>query len=232
MSKILITGSDGRFGKVLKIFRTNKKLIFKNKKQLNILSTKSIRRNLLKIKPNYILHLAGLSRPMSIHERDIVKSIDLNIIGTCNIVKEASRLNIKVIYLSTNYVYQGTKGNYNEDDPIKPWNNYGWSKVGGESAVQMYKNSLIIRLCMTEKPFIHKKAYANVKSNFIFQEDAAKLIFKILNRKGTINLGGPSQIIFDFAKKNNSKVKKIFSKGEFPKRMDMNLKKLKKIIKK
>ena len=232
MSKILITGSDGRFGKVLKKFRTNKKLIFKDKKQLNILSTKSIRKNLLKIKPNYILHLAGLSRPMFIHERDIVKSIDLNIIGTCNIVKEASRLNIKVIYLSTNYVYQGTKGNYNEDDPIKPWNNYGWSKVGGESAVQMYKNSLIIRLCMTEKPFIHKKAYANVKSNFIFQEDAAKLIFKILNRKGIINLGGPSQIIFDFAKKSNSKVKKIFSKGEFPKRMDMNLKKLKKIIKK
>ena len=232
MSKILITGSDGRFGKVLKKFRTNKKIKFKDKKQLNILSTKSIRKNLLKIKPNYILHLAGLSRPMFIHERDIVKSIDLNIIGTCNIVKEASRLNIKIIYLSTNYVYQGTKGNYSEDDPIKPWNNYGWSKVGGESAVQMYKNSLIIRLCMTEKPFIHKKAYANVKSNFIFQEDAAKLIFKILNRKGIINLGGPSQIIFDFAKKSNSKVKKIFSKGEFPKRMDMNLKKLKKIIKK
>ena len=231
MSKILITGSDGRFGKVLKKFRTNKKLIFKDKKQLNILSTKSIRKNLLKIKPNYILHLAGLSRPMFIHERDIVKSIDLNIIGTCNIVKEASRLNIKIIYLSTNYVYQGTKGNYSEDDPIKPWNNYGWSKVGGESAVQMYKNSLIIRLCMTEKPFIHKKAYANVKSNFIFQEDAAKLIFKILNRKGIINLGGPSQIIFDFAKKSNSKVKKIFSKGEFPKRMDMNLEKIKKFLK-
>jgi len=231
MSKILVTGSNGRFGKILKTFNKNKRLIFRDKKQLNILSTKSIRQNLVKFKPKYILHLAGLSRPMSIHEKNIIKSIDLNIIGTCNLVKEASKLNIKIIYLSTNYVYQGTRGNYKESDPIKPWNNYGWSKIGGESAVQMYKNSLIIRLCMTEKPFLHKKAYANVKSNFIFQEDAAMLIFKILNKKGVINIGGPSKMIYDFAKKNNPKVKKIFSKGEFPKRMDMNLKKLKKIIK-
>ena len=49
-----------------------------------------------------------------------------------------------------------------------PWNNYGWSKLGAESAVQMYKNSLIVRACMTEKPFTHKFAFSNVKSNFIF----------------------------------------------------------------
>ena len=84
---------------------------------------------------------------------------------------------------------------------------------------------------MTEKPFIHKKAYANVKSNFIYQEDAAKIIFKLLNKKGIINVGGPSQTVFNFAKKSNKKVKKIYSKGEFPKRTDMNLSYLKKISK-
>ena len=95
----------------------------------------------------------------------------------------------------------------------------------------MYKNSLIIRLCMTEKPFVHSKAYANVRANFIYQEDAAKIIMRIVNKKGIINVGGPSQTIYNFAKKNNKKIKKIFSKGEFPKRSDMSLKKLKKIIK-
>ena len=80
---------------------------------------------------------------------------------------------------------------------------------------------------MTEKPFIHKKAYVNVKSNFIFQEDAAKIILKILNKKGIINVGGHSQSVFNFAKKFNKDVKKIYSKGEFPKRTDMNLNKLK-----
>ena len=229
MVKIIVTGSDGRFGKILK--KLNSKLIFRNKKQLNILSNESISRNLKKFKPSHILHLAGLSRPMKIHDQDIGKSIDLNIIGTCNLVKEASKSGLKVIYLSTSYVYPGTKGNYSEEDPLKPWNNYSWSKLGGECAVHMYKNSLIIRLCMTEKPFVHKSAYANVKSNFIYQEDAAKIVLKILNKKGIINVGGPSQSIYNFAKKDNFKIKKIFSRGEFPKRTDMSLKKLKKFIK-
>ena len=85
---------------------------------------------------------------------------------------------------------------------------------------------------MTEKPFVHKKAYANVKLNFIFQEDAAKLIFKIINKKGIVNLGGPSQTVYNFARKYNKKVKKIYSKGEFPKNIDMNLNKLRSFIKK
>jgi dTDP-4-dehydrorhamnose reductase len=231
MKKILVTGADSRFGKILKKLRSNKNFLFRNKNQLNILSSKSIINNIKKFKPDYIMHLAGLSRPMSIHEKHIDKSIDLNIIGTCNIVKEASKSKIKIIYLSTSYIYPGEKGNYKEEDPIKPWNNYAWSKLGGECAVQMYKNSLILRLCMTEKPFIHSKAYVNVQSNFIFQESVAKIIIKLLNKKGVINVGGPSQSIYKFAKKNKKNVKKIYSKGEFPRRTDMNLKKLINILK-
>ena len=232
MVKILVTGADSRFVKILKKTKTKHNLIFRNKKQLNILSEASIQKNIKNFKPNYILHMAGLSRPMKIHEKNISKSIDLNIIGTCNVVKLSSKFKIKLIYLSTNYIYPGTKGNYSENDAIKPWNNYAWSKLGGESAVQMYKNSLIIRLCMTESPFIHKKAFANVKLNFIFQENAAKLILKIINKKGLINVGGPSKTVFDFAKKYNKKIKKIYSKGEFPKRLDMNLSKLNKYLRK
>ena len=230
MLKILVTGSNGRFGNILKNIKSNKKFIFRDKRELNILSPKSISKNLKKFKPNYILHLAALSRPMSLHEKDIIKSINTNIIGTCNLTNEASKFGIKLIYFSTNYVYPGIKGSYSERDALKPWNNYGWSKLGGECAVQMYKNSLILRVCMTENPFIHKKAYANVKSNFIFQEEVAKILLKILNKKGIINVGGSSKTIYKFAKKYSNKVKKIYSKGEFPKNMDMNLSKLKKII--
>ena len=232
MVKILVTGSDSRFGKLLKKLETKYKFIFRNKKELNILSPSSIKKNLKKFKPNYILHLAGLSRPMRVHDKNIEKSINLNIVGTANLVSEASKKNIKMVYLSTSYVYPGTKGNYKETDPIKPWNNYSWSKLGGECSVQMYKNSLIIRLCMTEKPFVHKKAYANVRLNFMFQEDAAKLLLKIINKKGIVNLGGQSQTVYNFAKKYNKNIKKIYSKGEFPKRMDMNLSKIKNLQKK
>ena len=86
--------------------------------------------------------------------------------------------NIRLIYISTDYVFSGEKGNYNEQDELMPQNKYAWSKLGGECAVQMYKNSLIVRLCMTEKPFVHSKAYANVKSNFIYQHKEIKIRYE------------------------------------------------------
>ena len=46
------------------------------------------------------------------------------------------------------------------------------------SAVQMYKNSLIIRACMTERPFTHKSAFQDVMSNFIFHDEFAKILLK------------------------------------------------------
>ena len=231
MKKILVTGGEGRFAKVLKNKISKFNFIFRNKKQLNILSEKSIKKNISKFKPNYILHLAGLSRPMKIHDKDIRKSINLNIIGTANIIKACIEKNLKIIHFSTSYVYPGNKGKYKETDPLLPWNNYGWSKLGAECAAQMYKNSLILRTCMTEKPFIHKSAFANVKTNFIYHDDFINIFLKILNKKGTFNIGGKTRSVYNFAKIDNKKIKKIFSKGEMPLKMDMNLKKISKYTK-
>ena len=228
--KIVITGGTGRFGEVLKKIKTNYNLLYPNKKDLNITNFNKIKSYLKKKRPNIVIHLAGLSRPMKIHEKNISKSIILNIIGTSNLVRACSELNIKIIYFSTSYVYPGTKGNYKENDPVLPWNNYAWSKLGGECAVQMYKNSLILRVCMTEKPFVHKSAFGNVKINFIFHEDIAKLLFKVINKKGILNIGGKTKTVFNFAKKYNPKVKKILSKGKYALNPYMNLNKLKKII--
>ncbi len=232
LKRILVTGGDGRFAQELKKITTRYKFIFRNKKQLNILSVKSIKNNFKKFKPQIVLHLAGLSRPMNIHDKDINNSIDLNIIGTANIVKICKEKKIKIIFFSTSYVYPGSKGNYKENDSLLPWNNYGWSKLGAESSVQMYKNSLIIRACMTEKPFTHKFAFTNVKSNFIFHDQFAEILIRLIPFKGTINIGGKSQTIYKFAKKFNKKVKGKKAKGQLPLKMDMNLKKLNLILKK
>jgi len=232
IKKIIVTGGNGRFGKELQKVKSKYKFTFLDKKKLDIQSTTSIQKNINKFKPDCVLHLAGLSRPMSIHENKLKKSIDLNIIGTANLVKSCSEKNIKLIFFSTSYVYPGKKGNYKEDDALLPWNNYGWSKLGAEASVQMYKNSLIIRACMTERPFIHKSAFSNVISNFIFHDQFVKLFLKVIDKKGVINIGGKSQTIFSFAKSYNKKVKKIKSKKQMPLKMYMNLDKFKKLAKK
>ena len=90
-----------------------------------------------------------------------------------------------------------------------PYNNYAWSKLGGECAVQMYKNSLIIRLSMTEKPFIHKHAFNDLITNFMFHEDVVKMFPKLIKLNGIINVGGKSQSVFSFAKKYNKQIKGV-----------------------
>ena len=233
-NKIVVTGGSGRFAQTLKKIKCKYNFIYPSKKKLDITNVNSILSFLKKKRPKSVLHLAGLSRPMINHDKNISESIKLNIIGTSNLVNACSKFKIKLIYFSTSYVYPGNKGNYKETDPVLPWNNYAWSKLGGECAVQMYNNSLILRVCMTEKPFIHKKAFANVKLNFIYHDELAKILVKILNKKGTINLGGPTKTVYSFAKKYNPKIKKIYNKknseNKFPTKPSMNISKLKKLI--
>ena len=167
---------------------------------------------------------------MDSHVKDISKSINLNIIGTANVVNVCNEFNIKLIYFSTGYVYEGKKGNYNEKDPVLPINNYAWSKLGGESSVILYKKSLILRIIMCERPFLHDYAFYDIKTNFVFQDEVAKIIPKILNEKGIINIGGEIQSVFNFAKKTQKKVMKSSGKKIFPPNPSMNISKLKKIL--
>ena len=229
--KIVVTGGKGRFAQVLRNTVNSKNIFFPSKKKLNILNIKSIENYVKKIKPKVLIHCAALSRPMNLHDKQITKSIDLNIIGTCNIVKVCEKFKIKLIYFSTGYVYPGIKGSYKENDSLNPINSYAWSKLGGECAVRLYKNSLILRIIMCEKPFIHKYAFSDIKTNFIFHDEVAKIIPKILNKKGVINIGGKIQTVYKFAKKYNKNIKKMSGKKYFPPNPSISIYKLKNILK-
>ena len=233
--KIVFTGGTGRFAKVFRKIPIKEKVFFPKKKELNIENLNSIKKYLKKVKPGYLIHTAALSRPMDIHEKNITKSINTNIIGTANIVKACQKENIKLIYFSTNYVYPGKKGNYKETDPVLPINKYAISKFGGECSVQMYENSLILRISMTEKPFIHKKAFSDVEMNFMFHESLAKNLLKLIDKKGIINVGGKKQLVINFAKKYNKKIERILAKEiygkSFPLKPSMNVNLYKKLIK-
>ncbi len=235
-NRIVFTGGTGRFGKIFKEKEkdTRFKFYFPSRRELDILKVDSIKRYLSRIKPKYLIHLAGLSRPMSIHNKKIDQSIDKNIIGTATITKVCYELKIKLIYVSTCYVYPGIKGNYSELSPLKPINNYAWSKLGGECSVMLYKNSLILRTSVTEKPFVHKGAFNDFVTNFIFHEDLVPKILKVINQKGIINIGGKSQSVYNFVKKHNPKIKKFSARKilgkNAPLNISMNIKKFRKLI--
>jgi dTDP-4-dehydrorhamnose reductase len=85
---------------------------------------------------------------------------------------------------------------------------------------------------MTEKPFVHKKAFTNVKCNFIFHDEFIKILLKVLKFKGILNIGGKSQTIFQFAKKYKKNVKRKVSNGELPSKIYMSLDKVNRLLEK
>jgi len=210
--KIVFTGGSGKFGKVFRDFYPLPNIFFPDKNEFNILNITKLEKYLTRVKPKILIHAAALSRPMEIHETSIDKSITTNIIGTSNIVLLCSKLKIKLIYFSTNYVYPFSKYPQKEIDAVLPINNYAWSKLGGESAVQMYKNSLILRIFMSEEPFIHEGAFTDVIANFAYHSEVAAHIPKIINHTGILNIGGKIQSVYNFAKITNKKVKKTLAK--------------------
>jgi len=205
MKKILITGGQGKLARAIIATNTKYKIKAPSKDDLNIHNDSLYLINIFK--PDYVIHTAALTKPMLQHEKDPYNSIQTNIIGTCNVVKSCIKNNVKLIYISTDYVYPGITGDYKETDSILPFTNYGWSKLGGECAVQMYANSLIIRLCLCNKPFEHEFAFDDMIKNYIYEEEAAKIILDLLDECGIINIGGPTQSVYNFVKQNNPQIK-------------------------
>lgn len=234
MKKILISGGSGNLAS--EIVKANKehKILSLSKKELNVCSKNKILSWLKKFKPDVFIHTAALTRPMVKHINHPNTSIETNIIGTSNVVLACIELNIKVIYISTDYVYSCTDGNYSEEDALLPVNEYAWSKLGGECAVKLYKNSLILRMALCQQPFPHPKALVDIKKSYLYMDEAAKIILKLLDQKGIINVGGETMSPFEFARKDNPNVKKItldeVGDVKMGKDASMNVNKMKNLI--
>jgi|TARA_B110000977_G_scaffold201419_1_gene295924 dTDP-4-dehydrorhamnose reductase len=216
MKRILVTGGAGRFATNIKKYseELGYSVLAPNKKQMNVTSFWDCEKYFYANQSDfdYVIHAAGLSSPMRRHEEKPTDSIQKNIIGTANVTLHCERFKKKMIYISTNYVYPGIDGDYNEQSELKPFNNYGWSKLGGECAVHHYKDSLILRICMNARPFPHDKAFTDVISSHMFNDKAAKITLKLLDEVGIVNVGGEAQSVYDFAVQEKPDVSKGSSK--------------------
>ena len=212
MTKVLISGSRGKLATHLveQSKETEYSVMSLDRKTMDITERRSLATALDEHKPDIFIHAAAYTRPMNKHQKNANISLETNVVGTANVVLECMSRGIKLVYISTDYVYPGAKGKYSEDEPLSPYigNNdgvtkYGWSKLGGECAVRMYDGSLILRVCMCNYPFPHAKAAIDIKKSLMYDYEA---------EKGTINVGGPSQSVYDFARQKNPKISKLSRK--------------------
>lgn len=104
----------------------------------------SIHKIIENFKPSVIIHCASLTN-IDQCEKDKPLTAAINVLATRNIVKEIIYTDIKIIYISSDAVYDGIKGDFSENDKVNPLNNYGRSKYEGEIEVSKKTNSLILR---------------------------------------------------------------------------------------
>ncbi|HJH25810.1 MAG TPA: dTDP-4-dehydrorhamnose reductase [Methanophagales archaeon] len=111
---------------------------------LNIANRVDVTTLIQKLNPSYIIHTAALTN-VDHCERDKRLAWNINVEGTKHIAETARKINAKLIYISTDYVFDGNKGMYKEDEPTNPIDYYGETKLEGEKAVNDLKDYIIVR---------------------------------------------------------------------------------------
>jgi dTDP-4-dehydrorhamnose reductase len=237
---ILVSGNGILANELLKLSTDDLPITILSKKEMDItdeyIVSDVIKSFMMKPDfPKYFVHTAALTKPMRVNDKNPIMSMSTNIVGTANVARICYKYGIKFIYISTDFVYDSEKvyrgkwtpGVY-EESKVKPSNNYGWSKLGGECVSKLIPNSLILRCSLCDIPFRHKIAFNDVYRNSITHEEVAGIILKIKDEVGIINVGGEHQSVYEFV----SQYQKIdtTSGAKIAPSLQLNIEKLKGIL--
>ena len=134
--KIFLTGVTGTLGGAVNLeFRDDHELIAPPEEEFDLSLTDSIEERVKGARPDLILHCAALTS-VDRCETDPLLAERINHFATRVLAGCARDLGIPMIYISTDYVFDGEAGDYSEEDPTNPINVYGETKLRGEMAVR------------------------------------------------------------------------------------------------
>ncbi len=206
--QILLTGGSGRLG--TELLKLDAELLAPSHAELDICDAAAVADYVAAHVPDVILHAAAITNNRDI-EANPAAALDVNIKGTANLAQACIGTRIRLVFLSTDYVYKGEKGNYAETDELLPSNLYAWTKLAGEAAVRAVPNHLIIRTSFGSSQFDYPAAFADKWSSKEYVDVAAPKILRAALGPitGVLNIGGPRRTIYEYAKARNPDVKKI-----------------------
>ena len=137
--------------------------------------------------------------------------------------------NIKLVHISTDYVYTGSETNASENTvPVHCNTWYGYTKLVSDALVQVRsKKHLVIRCTQKPTPFPYDSAWIDQIGNFDYVDVITELIIKSIRKDlhGLYNLGTETKTMFELASRT-SDVGKSFSPINVPKNTSMNINKL------
>lgn len=158
--RILMTGGSGRLG--AELTRLLPGVVAPDEDVLDITSPQAIAAAIDRHRPEVLLHAAAYT-DVSGAETNRRACWAVNVDGTKNIVRAVAGTGIMLVHVSTDYVFDGVRGSYKEDDPIGPtFNYYALSKLVAESIVRLAEPHLVIRTSFREHQWPHPKAFTDV----------------------------------------------------------------------
>ncbi|XP_029439417.1 methionine adenosyltransferase 2 subunit beta isoform X2 [Rhinatrema bivittatum] len=153
--RVLVTGATGLLGRaVYKEFSENNwnavgygySRARPRFEQVNLLDTTAVHDMIQEFQPHLIVHCAAERRP-DVVDRQPEAAFQLNVVVSEQLAKEAARVGAFLIYISTDYVFDGTNPPYLENDVPNPLNLYGKLKLEGEKVVlQNYEGAAVVRV--------------------------------------------------------------------------------------
>ncbi len=143
--KVALTGAGGMLGHdVKRVFSGDVELIGLRSSSMDITSLDAVLRVIRELRPDYLIHAAAFT-DVDGSESGPEKAYLINGTGTRNITMACEEVKCPVIYISSDYVFDGTKsGQYDEWDATNPVNRYGLSKLMGERFVASLTNRYYI----------------------------------------------------------------------------------------
>ncbi len=199
MRQILITGGAGKLGTAL--LKVIENAICGTRDNFDFTNANVVNHFLDEHKQiDTIIHCGALVSPPKVNEK-VDEAIQSNIIGTAILSSICFQRGIKLVYISTDYVFSGDKGNYSENDALLPQNKYAWSKLGGEAAVHMLDNFVIIRLSFGPDVFPYKAAFIDQYTSREHASSIVKKIKKVVlsNFIGVIHIGAERKSVYEYA---------------------------------
>ena len=215
--KVVVLGGTGLLGNELQ--KIDKDLICFGK-DVNITDFQKLYEKLMSIRPDIIINAAAEINSIDIGENPY-RAINTNIIGAANVTKYCLDAKIRLAYISTDYIYNWENGNNKESDKVFPFNEYAWTKLGGECSSRLVENSCIIRTNFGSPKFPYDQAYSNLRTSKDYVDIIAPKILKaaMSNIQGVINIGTESKTMLEFARRRNPEVKD----ASFPYERDFSL---------
>jgi dTDP-4-dehydrorhamnose reductase len=212
--RALLTGGSGTLGtELIKLSDDSLQFYSPTSSECNILNEEQIQKYFREVDFTTVVHCAALTNVTGI-EKYPLEAVQTNIVGTINILRECVKHNKKLIFISTDYVFDGEKGNYSIDDPINPLSKYAMTKAAAELAVRTYDNSLVIRTSFYGYEFPYEKAFVDQwTSKDYIDVIAPKILDTIKSDKiGIVHVGSPRRSVYEIALKRNKNIEQMSTK--------------------